>query len=282
MWNRFPSIAKAILKISWPVFATLLTLSLSGIIGNRADSALLQLLPFFQQTVTVAVARWLLVLVVLLPSFAIGVPLGLTAFHYYRSQQAAINLVKLDDSLLRLLSSFNQTQDKKAATTLLFQEFLEDTLELFRDGCRISILRPDCNNPEFLTVWQSLRVPLETIQRTEFYIGSNSTHKQIGIAGLAFKNQTLEVIHLSWQNNHWVPDNPKYYTFVQRDTPKSMPYRAIVVVPIINNANPSQCLGVLCLDSMDIQAFDSKRVQDGLRAVSDRISATLLILENHS
>jgi putative methionine-R-sulfoxide reductase with GAF domain len=61
-----------------------------------------------------------------------------------------------------------------------------------------------------------------------------------------------------------------------------MPYRAIVTVPIINNNNPTQCLGVLCLDSMDEQAFDSKKVQDGLRSLADRVSAILLILENYS
>jgi GAF domain len=282
MWNRLPSIAKAILKILWPVIATLLTLSLSGIVGNRADSALLQLLPFFQQTVTVAVARWLLVLVVLLPSLAIGIPLGLTAFHYYRSQQAAINLVKLDDSLLRLLSSFKQTPDKQIATILLFQEFLEDTLELFRDGCRISILRPDKNKSEFLTIWQSLRVPPETIQRTKFYIGSNADDKRVGIAGIAFKQQTLKIVHLFWKKNQWSADNSDYYAFAQRTTLKSMPYRTIAVVPIIDNTNPNQCLGILCLDSMDAQAFNSKRVQEGLRSVADRISAALLILENHS
>lgn len=282
MWNRLPSIVKAILKILWPVLATLLTLSLSGIVGNRADSALLQLLPFFQQTITVAVARWLIVLVVLVPILAIGIPLGLTAFHYYRSQQAAINLVKLDDSLLRLLSSFKQTSNKQAATTLLFQEFLEDTLELFRDGCRISILREDPKTPEFLTIWQSLRVPPETIQRTKFYIGSNADNRRFGIAGIAFKQQTLKITHLSWKKHEWSPDSLDYYAFAQRSTLKSMPYRAIVAVPIIDNTNPNQCLGILCLDSMDPQAFDSKRVQDGLRSVADRISATLLILENHS
>jgi hypothetical protein len=280
MWNSLPRVAKVIFGILWPVTATLLTLALSGVIGNRADSALLQLLPFFQQIVSVSVARWLIVMVVLLPSLAIGIPLGSTAFLYYRSQQAAINLIKLDDSLLRLLSSFKQNQDKKAAETLLFREFLEDTLELFTDGCRISILLPN-DDSELLTIWQSLRVPPETIHRTKFYIGSED-NKRVGIAGLVFKQQILKVAHLSWQKNQWLPDNPDYYIFVQRSTRKSMPYRAVVAVPIVDNTDPSQCLGVLCLDSMNEKAFDSRKVQDGLRAVADRISAILLILKNYS
>jgi hypothetical protein len=196
MWNRLPSSAKVFVKILWPVIATIITLAFSGIVGNRADSALLQLLPFLQQTTTVAVARWLLILIVLLPSLAIGLPLALMALRYYRSQQAAINLVKLDDSLLRLLSAFRQNPDQQAATKLLFQEFLEDTLELFKDGCRISILQPDSSDPEFLTIWQSLRVPFETIQRTRFYIGSNSADRRVGIAGLAFQQQKLMTVHL--------------------------------------------------------------------------------------
>jgi GAF domain len=282
MWNSLPSNAKVALKILWPIIATILTLSFSGIVGNRADSALLQLLPFLQQTTTVAVARWILILVIFLPSLAIIIPLALTALRYYRSQQAAISLVKLDDSLLRLLSSFKQNPDKQAATTLLFQEFLADTLELFKDGCRISILQPDNNDPDFLTIWQSFRVPSETIQRTKFYIGSNQADKRVGIAGLAFQRQTLMTVHLFWKKNQWVSDNPNYYTFIQRDTLKGMPYRAVVTVPIINNNNPNQCLGILCLDSMDEQAFDTKKVQDGLRSVADRVSAILLILENYS
>jgi GAF domain len=282
MWNSLPSNIKVALKILWPVIATILTLAFSGIIGNRADSALLQLLPFLQQTTTVAVARWILILVIFLPSLAIILPLALTALRYYRSQQAAISLVKLDDSLLRLLSSFKQNPDRQAATTLLFQEFLEDTLELFKDGCRISILKPDDNDPDFLIIWQSLRVPSETIQRTKFYIGTNQADKRVGIAGLSFQKQTLMNVHLSWKKNRWVPDNPDYYTFVQRDTIKAMPYRAIVTVPIVNNSNPNQCLGIMCLDSTDPQAFDTKKVQEGLRSVADRVSAILLILENYS
>jgi hypothetical protein len=83
MWNSLPSNAKVALKILWPVIATTLTLAFSGIIGNRADSALLQLLPFLQQTTTVAVARWILILVIFLPSLAIILPLALTALLYY-------------------------------------------------------------------------------------------------------------------------------------------------------------------------------------------------------
>jgi hypothetical protein len=282
MWNRLPSSAKVLLKILWPVIATVLTLAFSGIVGNRADSALLQLLPFLQQTTTVAVARWLLILIVLLPSLAIGLPLSLIALRYYRSQQAAISLVKLDDSLLRLLSAFRQNPDKQAATRLLFQEFLEDTLELFKDGCRISILQPDSNDPEFLTIWQSLRVPFETIQRTRFYIGSNSADRRVGIAGLAFQQQKLMTVHLSWKKDRWIPDDSNYHIFIQRNTKKGMPYRSVVAVPIINNNDEQQCLGVLCLDSTDEQAFDTKKVQDGLRAVADRVSAILLILENYA
>jgi GAF domain len=282
MWNRLPSSAKILLKILWPVLATILTLAFSGIVGNRADSALLQLLPFLQQTTTVAVARWLLILIVLLPSLAIGIPLALMALRYYRSQQAAISLVKLDDSLLRLLSAFKQNPDKQVATRLLFQEFLEDTLELFKDGCRISILQPDRDEPEFLSIWQSLRVPFETIQRTRFYIGSNPADRRVGIAGLAFQQQKLMTVHLYWKNGQWTPDNPNYYIFIQRTTKKGMPYRSVVAVPIINNNEAEQCLGVLCLDSADEQAFDTKKVQDGLRSVADRVSAILLILENYA
>jgi hypothetical protein len=274
MWNRLFKIARILLGVLCiPAFY--------GITGNRADSIFLIIISFFQGSIVNTMPRWLLMLVILLLILVISLGLSI-AFLYYRSQQVAISLVKLDDSLLRLLSSFKQNPNREYAENLLFQEFLTDTLELFTDGCRISIFRPDNHDSEFLTIWQSLRVPPETIQRTRFYIGSNKDDKRVGIAGLVFKQQMLKIAHLSWQKDKWSPDDTNYYNFVDRTTPKSMPYRVVVAVPIVDNTNPNQCLGVLCLDSMNEKAFDSKKIQDGLRSVADRISAILLILKNYS
>ena len=164
MWNR---LAKIVSILSVVIFIP----AFSGIVGNRADSIFLIIISFFQGNGTILVAKWLLMLVILLIILVILIGLGIASL-YYRSQQVAISLVKLDDSLLRLLSSFKQNPDLEDAAKLLFQEFLTDTLELFTDGCRISILRPD-GDSELLTIWQSLRVPPETIDRTRFYIGSN-------------------------------------------------------------------------------------------------------------
>lgn len=269
MWNRLSNLAKIFLS-------ALLIAALNGIVGNRADAVLPQLLSFLQQPISITTTGFLILILV------ISVPLGLIAFLYYRSQQAAINLVKLDDSLLRLLSSLPQNPDREDAAKRLFQEFLTDTLELFADGCRISIFCPDSHNPELLKIWQSLRVPPETIERTKFYIGSDKDNKRTGIAGLVFNQQILKVVHLSWQKDKWSPNDTNYYEFVHRPTLKSMPYRAVVAVPIIDNTKSNQCLGVLCLDSMNDKAFDSKKVQDGLRSVADRVSATILIIKSYS
>lgn len=237
----------------------------------------------FAKTIVTWNNTWQIIVVLLLPCCIIcSILLGLTALRYYRSQQAALNLVRLDDTLLRLLSSFKANPDKKAATRLLFQEFLADTLELFEDGCRISIMRPDNNDSEWLVIWQSLRVPPETIQRTRLYIGSTQAHPKEGIAGKVFSTQKRIVVHLSWNKKEliWSPDNKNYVPFISRITEKSLPYRAIASVPIIDSNDDA--LGVLCLDSMDPRAFDSQEIQDGLSSVSERISAILKILENYN
>lgn len=267
--------------------ATTIGFVISGIVGNKADALFLKALALLKKTVVLD-STWQIVVICLLPIFAISIILlGLIAIRYYRSQQAALNLVRLDDTLLRLLSSFTANPDKQAATKLLFQEFLTDTLELFEDGCRISIMRPDDDDPEWLVIWQSLRVPFETVHRTRLYIGSNHPHPKTGIAGKVFLTQKHLVVHLSWDrtNSRWSPDDPDYVPFISRTTRRSVPYKAIAAMPIIESIDDSgktTCIGVLCLDSSDATAFDSNEILDGLSSVSERILAILKILENYN
>lgn len=99
---------------------------------------------------------------------------------------------------------------------------------------------------------------------------------------MGIPRKKLRVVHLLWTDNQWKPDDSAYKVFIPRKTQRSMPYQAIAAVPIIDNTNPGRCMGVLCLDSKDSKAFDSKKIKEGLSSVAVRISAIFLILENYN
>lgn len=129
IWNRLPNSLKILIS---SVFISAFT----GVIGNRSDWAFLEGISSLRKVISqiggVEVPVWMLALFLVFTFL-----LAWTTFHYFGSHRAAIKLVKLDDTLLRLLSSFKLNPNTSQATTLLFQEFFEDTLELFSDGCRV-------------------------------------------------------------------------------------------------------------------------------------------------
>jgi hypothetical protein len=269
-------------KFLWPLLTTITTAAIVGIIGNRADNLLMSnLWPFFQSSSLQAF--WL----VILGSLVIGVPLGLIALKYYLRLQSALNLIKLDDSLLRLMASISQDPNQQGAVSRLFEEFFIDALELFKDGCRISIFTPDPKDPNFLRIWQSYRVPPETIERVRLYIGdSPNNNLPKGIAGLVYKEKSLVIVHLDWQDlkgasgnaGSLKADNPNYHTFSTRCTKKSQSHWVVAGVPILDNSN--NCLGVLCLDSKNREAFDSQIVQEGIDSLANRVAAIMVILDS--
>ncbi len=257
-------------KFIFPLIWSVLLLGIGGIVGNRADSAFLGVLPYLSD---ITVNLWVLLLacgITLVPAIWV-------AARYYRSQQVAIKLIRLDDTLFRLLSTINLNSDPDQSTKRLIEEFLEDTLELFADGCRIHILRPDPKDKDYLTVWHSRGIPSETINRTRFCIGSLLPNQKPGIAGKSYRENKIQVVKTRFEKGKLVPSSNDYISFL--DNRKRIPYRSFAAIPIPNGEKP---LGVFCIDSRAPDTFDPKPVQDLLGNLADRLASTILILEKQS
>jgi hypothetical protein len=266
MLNRLSK--KEILLLIAAILSFVVLAAFSGIVGNRADAFFMQVLPFLSKVVNFTLPLWVIVPVLLILLF-------LVVLNYYASQQA-VKLLKLDESLLRLLAAFHDNPDQQSATKLLFQDFLANILELLPNGCRIFIMRQGEHDPDFLTIWQSWKIPSETIDRTRLQI-SNSQSRDIGLAGSVFLSGRQEVANFIWKNETWVEDNAKYVYIVPKNTRKSLPYKSTIAVPVINEIT-NTCIGVLCVDCSEPKTFDSQDVQRLLAVIAIRTSSILSIL----
>lgn len=246
----------------------LLSAVLGGIIGNRADTGFMQALPYIGKPITLPL--WIFIALVVLTA----APFAITSLRFRKAHQIAVKLNELDDTFLLLLSKLDVNPDLEEGIALLIDQFLEETLELFVDGCRISVLRPDRNDPDFLTIWRSLRIPVETVKRTRFYIGTNNFNNQRGIAGYTFSDCKLRVVRLLSTNGEWIADSSEYKVFVKHKYP---PYKVFAAVPIVSN--PGKCIGVLCIDSMVQAAFDSEKVNHLLLAVAHRLATAMSVTQ---
>jgi hypothetical protein len=242
-------------------------IAVAGIIGNRSDAGFVW--AWSNISTPFLIPLWVLILIFL---FLLLIP-AIFLVRFYNAHQLATKLNELDGTLWLLISSLDLNPDREEALGLLVEKFLEDTLKLFADGCRISILRPNTNTPDYLTVWRSSLLPSETVKRLRFYIGSDN-EKQRGVAGHTFMDNQLRVVHLFKQDNIWHADDPDYRFFVKRPKPS---YLSFVAVPIINNNK--KCMAVLCIDSNSKTAFDAEKVQELLLALGRRLAAAMQIAQ---
>src|SRR5207248_2250654 len=188
------------------------------------------------------------------------------------------NVVKLDDSLLRLLPSLISAKDREDEMKRLLVELLRDVTRAFAgDVNRASILLPDTAK-EYLRVWAHYQMPEESIGRTQFYIGKEIDRKR-GVAGEVFSDSQLRVVHIQIKEGigDWKPDSTDYMVF---DTKRPYPpYRSFVGVPIVGGEETIACLGVVCFDSESSTAFDPPEIQDMLLMLGRRIATALLIYQ---
>ncbi len=229
--------------------------------------------PFLASSVTVQVwwLVFLIVIIVVLPT--------LLALSYKYAHHRANRLNELDDSLLRLLSgliSSSSFTEKDDAMIRLLDEFLYDATKMFTDVQRGSVLRLDPDDPSYLSIWKSRGMPVESVDQTRFYIGSESD-KERGIAGRTYLDGNLRVVHLSKKNGSWVPDSLDYKKSIRRDRP---PYHSFAVVPM--NSSEGKPIGVLCFDSMTQHEFDSPKIKDLLLALGNRITAAVEIFNSYT
>lgn len=253
-------------KIIAPIFVTILGFAIAGIIGNRADAIFIEL--FLQLSTPLGEPLWVLGFIFLI----VVIPLVIFLIRYRNAHQLASKLNELDDSLLLLLSQLDVNPDREGALNLIVDKFLEDTLALFADGCRISILHPDPKKPDYLMIWQSLKLPVETVKRTRFYIGQDNEKWQ-GVAAKTFIEGKYRIVHLFKKNGGYHADDPDYKFFVPKRPKPS--YLSFITVPIKDHNE--KCIAVLCVDSDTLTAFDSLKVQQLLLAVGRRLAAIMQI-----
>jgi hypothetical protein len=261
------------LRISIGSVGTLTIIAAQGILGNRADAALVSILPFL--TIPIKVPLWFaLVFVILVVS-----PCVLVIQRYHAAHQISVKLHSLDETLWYLLPKLCEAPDASLALKRFFDEFLEQTLEFLQllDNCGIAVYAPDTSDPNYLTTLFYLESPNESHDKARFYIGNGSNTKR-GIAGVTFLDQKSHVVHLSRKNGELHADHSEYLFF---DNPKRrrFPYKSLITVPIIGDAGDS--LGVMCLYSNSATAFDSNAVKNLLVAIAGRLSTAMLVARAH-
>ncbi|MBD2337987.1 GAF domain-containing protein [Calothrix sp. FACHB-156] len=268
-FSKIPNWVKVILTF----LGTLSLIAINGILGNRADAGFLQVIPLLYKTINIPI--WISIVVLLSTVF----PLLIACQYYYKAHQIATKLNKLDETLLLLLPKLYVTPDINEALKRLLEEFLSRTIDLVHllDGCGIAVYGPDHNDRDYLTTWCQLESPNENKEKARFYVGNNPNQKR-GVAGNTFVDKTRHIVHLVKKNGEWQADNHEYIFLVDSRS-RRRAYTALITVPIIGDANES--LGVLCLYSNNITAFDSTAVQDLLSAIAGRLSAAMLVARTY-
>jgi hypothetical protein len=271
-------------------FAPITIIGFAGIVGNRADALFLITFEFMGKKIPVQI--WViavLVIVALLPS-------TFTALRFYRAHKISINLIELDDTLLRLLREFRQTYNSPGlsffpasrppsheAIQRLVEELLEKTLDVFYlfQNCAIEMWYPDPVSPDYLILLGQANSVDTARARTRFYIREQD-RLQSGLAGYTFIDREIRVAHISKKNSVWVADLPEFLFVNGRERANRFPYRTLIAVPILITTigQPERCLGVLCMYSLDTKAFDSDTVQKLICSIADRIASMCIITRN--
>jgi transcriptional regulator with GAF, ATPase, and Fis domain len=138
----------------------------------------------------------------------------------------------------------------------------------------ISIFCPDPKHNDYLISWKSCYTESHAIHK--FYIGNIS--KRRGIAGEVYKDKQKRIVHIDVDADGKIKsDDGLYEVFPGQGLPR---YRSFICIPIVDVDNNS--LGVLSIDSKDRTAFDSKKMQELVNLIANRLSAILIVTLNIS
>ena len=257
--------------------------AINGIIGNRADEIFQLVLNGLSGAFQHDALPWTIVVgVVVLAGAGIGF-CWLQISVLQVALKRANKMIALDGSLLRLLASWQPTERGTRQVERLLKDVLLDASSEFEgDVSRAAILVPDVKG-EFLRYWVGFDMPQESLNDLEFYIGKDKLKRERdgGVAGEVFTSGRLLVGHMKRIDNFWVCDLEMYKK--PRGRRPFPPYRALVSVPIMGSdpdkPDSTRCLGVLCFDSYNEDAFDSQDVKEVLLMLASRIAAVILISE---
>ncbi|HEY8601384.1 MAG TPA: hypothetical protein VIL85_23355 [Thermomicrobiales bacterium] len=192
----------------------------------------------------------------------------------------AVNTVKLDDHLFQLLSALVAASSDERDTTFkqIVVNLLQDITEVVEGVSRGALLKRE---DDYLIPWVPYEMPESRINGIRFYVGNDhSRYKERGVAGIAYETQLLQTVHISQEGNIWNGDHPAYTPPI--DASRRPPYLSFVAIPLIGqleegqNAEP---VGVLCLDSPTLTAFDAPETPQTLLVLGDRLLIAIVIHE---
>jgi hypothetical protein len=253
----------------------------SGVIGNAAYNLLPSVWEVAIRSIQANTWPWIITLVTIL--------LGLSGMLYLWQQarllksalDATDQMVKLDSSMLRQLSSSVTSSDLNDEMHRLLGQLLQNATEAFpEDAYKAAILLPDANQ-EYLRMSASYQMSAESKNRTKFYIGKDENRKsERGTAGLTYLDEKVRVGHIIRKKNGWEWSAEGYIYFGnQRPYPS---HYSFISIPI-TSTDPSaptgkpECVGVVCFDSHSAKTFDTLRIQKFLQTFVLRIAAVLTL-----
>jgi hypothetical protein len=257
----------------------------TGIVGNRADALLVDTFPWLSKQLVRDIPLWTALVSAL-------VLLGLGSVALYGWQRARPNdssdvenlradleaeraissradhLVRMGDSLLRLLARLSRDEERDPEFVRLLEEYLRDATGIFLgDVARGMIL-----------IWQErelvplagFQMPEASMQRSRFRIAGKGREAR-GIAGIAYLTGEPKVVHFEQRDGRFETDMPNEY-IVFDDARPFPPYRSFIAAPIPGNTAPG---GVICFDSMRIDAFDSMEIQSLVANMALQVSSAI-------
>lgn len=187
-------------------------------------------------------------------------------------------LFRVVDSLLRLLPSLISAEDpnKEEEMHRLMRSLLANATKLVPQVYGASLFLPNESCQE-MTIWEHQGVPGDSAARAKCYIGPADVNRKRGIAGEAFVKKELILTHLIGQDEdgQWQFDKPSYIDFTEEGTYPA--FKSLVCIPIIAGTSSIDCLGVVCLDSANVAAFDSPDAQELLKLLARYFASAILI-----
>ncbi|HET9660857.1 MAG TPA: GAF domain-containing protein [Thermomicrobiales bacterium] len=261
--------------------------ALSGIIGNRTDALLVRSFPWLTEQFGREIPVW----GTLTWSLAL-LGLALVVLYLWQRSRAgdsseldfmraeleaeraassrADHLVQMGDSLLRLLARLNKGTQIDAEFVRLLEEYLRDATGVFEgDVTRGMIL---LREGQELVPLAGFQMPQATMQRSRFRIAGRGREAR-GIAGIAYLTGEPKVVHFEQREGRFESDMPNDY-IVFDDARPFPPYRSFIAAPIPGGASPH---GVICFDSMRVDAFDSIEIQSLVANMALQVSSALAI-----
>ncbi len=189
----------------------------------------------------------------------------------------------LDEAILGFIPYLSLSTDREDTMRKCLSNFLDGTSALLgNEVFRALIVQPtEVDGSVYLMplAW-SKEMSADSIRRTRFYVGPDRNKEgERGVAGKAFVDETIEVVHFTLDGDIWRADHPDYITF---ESNRRLPYRSCVAIPIggrrmEGTATQERCLGVLCFDSPTPDVFDSDDIKELLGALSGGVRAALHI-----